>query len=678
VSSLDLERPAAPGRAAGGRAAWVAALAWLGRYALAPAVGAAVLALAFNGGSYSATIRDPIAVALWWALALGVAVSLWPLARTPRAALACGGLLAAFAALSAASIAWTDSQRALDSADRVVLYLGIFAVVVVMTRRRSARRWADGLAIGITAVGLVALASRLLPGVVHSPDLSGYFGGLTYLNYPLEYWNALAILVALGLPLLLSAAAGERPAWVRGLALAPVPALAGTLYLTSSRGGLVTAAVGIGVFVALTNRRGAAVRALALAGLSSAAAIVVLTDRPQLSNGPFGTHAAASQGRSAALLIGLICLLAGVIQATGCGISVTWPRLRLGRRAAQLMLVAGIVVLAAGVVAADPAKRIHDFQQPPASQAAQPAHGGSLGTSSHLFSGASDGRWQFWQAAVSEFRSHPLAGGGAGSYAAWWDRHGTISYVTGNAHSLYLETLGELGVLGLLLVLGVIAAAAFAAWRRWRAARGEDRATVAALAAVLAGFAVAAGIDWMWQMTVVGAVGIVAMALLTGPATEPAEADTATDWPRPSLSGPHGRRWRRIAVRGALVMGSLVLIAAEGVPFLAQTKISDSQNAAAAGRTATALHEARTAAQLEPWASAPHLQSALVLEGAGEFKRAELAIGEAIANSPSDWSLWLVASRIHREAGDLQAASRDHAQARSLNPRSPIFTTESG
>src|SRR5205807_250545 len=146
-----------------------------------------------------------------------------------------------------------------------------------------------------------------------------------------------------------------------------------------------------------------------------------------------------------------------------------------------------------------------------------------------LVSGASDGRWQFWQAAVSEFRSHPLVGGGAGSYAAWWDRHGSISYVTGNAHSLYFETLGELGALGLLLVLGVIAAAAFAAWRRWRAARGEDRATVAALAAVLAGFAVAAGIDWMWQMTVVGAVGIVAMALLTGPATDSTEPGLQTN-----------------------------------------------------------------------------------------------------------------------------------------------------
>ena len=61
------------------------------------------------------------------------------------------------------------------------------------------------------------------------------------------------------------------------------------------------------------------------------------------------------------------------------------------------------------------------------------------------------------------------------------------------------------------------------------------------------------------------------------------------------------------------------------------------------------------------------------------FNRAVLyqsqgAISQAIAKSPSDWSLWLVGSRIHREAGDLSAGSRDYAQARSLNPRSPLFS----
>ena len=684
ATSLELERSAAPERIQGERSSWMAALARLRPHVLTLAVAAAVLALAFHGGSYSAAIRDPVGVAIWWAIALGVAVALWPLARTPRTAVICGGLLAALAVLSAASMVWADSaERALDSADRVVLYLGIFILVVALSSRGSARRWANGLAIGITAIGLVALASRLLPGVVHSPDLARYIGSATYLSYPLEYWNALAILVALAYPLLLSAAASERARWLRGLALAPLPALAATLYLTSSRGGMITAAVAVAVFLALTNRRGPAVRALALAALASAAAIAVLTDRPQLTNGPFGTHTAASQGRSAALLIGLICVLAGVVQAGGCGVSVRWPRLRLSRRTVRLLLVAGVAVLAAGIVAADPAKRIHDFQQPPpnlVAQHAQEAQGGNLQsvqTGSHLSSGASSGRWQFWEAAVSEFRHHPVLGGGAGSYAAWWDRHGTISYVTGNAHSLYLETLGELGVVGLLLVLGAIGATAFAARRRWRAARGEDRATVAALAAVLAAFVVAAGIDWMWQMTVVGAVAIVVMALLTGPATGEANtgpADRQGAWPSPPLIGPAGRRWRRLAVRAALVTASLVLVAAVGIPFLAHTKISDSQNAAAAGSTATALHDASAAAKLEPWASAPHLQSALVLEGANRLRRAELAISQAIAKSPSDWSLWLVASRIRREAGDLSAASRAYAHAKSLNPRSPLFT----
>ena len=53
---------------------------------------------------------------------------------------------------------------------------------------------------------------------------------------------------------------------MRALALVPVPAMAAAIYLTSSRGGYATAAVGVLVFCALTDRRLSAVVATAIAG----------------------------------------------------------------------------------------------------------------------------------------------------------------------------------------------------------------------------------------------------------------------------------------------------------------------------------------------------------------------------------------------------------------------------
>ena len=90
-----------------------------------------------------------------WSLATGVAIGFWPRAKIPVAALAVGGLLAAFALWAALSTIWSASvERSINEANRAVLYLALFLLVVVSTDRgRDARRWIRGLAIGIVGVG---------------------------------------------------------------------------------------------------------------------------------------------------------------------------------------------------------------------------------------------------------------------------------------------------------------------------------------------------------------------------------------------------------------------------------------------------------------------------------------------------------------------------------------------
>src|SRR3954468_11779077 len=403
--------------------------------ALPAAVAAAVFGLAFSNGTYGVTARDSVAVAVWWLLALAIGTGAMPVARVPRPALAGGAALAGFVALSGASIAWSDSaERAFDEMNRGLLYLGIFTLVVVGARRASAARWSDGLAIGIAALGIFALAVRLFPHLISSANVSSIFPNDPRPSYPVNYWNGLAALIALGIPPLLRAATvGSRPL-VRALAIAPMPALAALIYLTSSRGGALTALLAAVAFVALTDRRTRAAVAVAVAGTGGALAVAVLHGRHHIVDGPLGSPQAASEGRSAALLIVVASAVVVVVHLLLQRVHVRVPRATEG--VAFVVGLAFVVGFTVGAVGSDPYKRFESFKQPP-----KEFTGGSY-TSSHLTSGASSGRWQFWDAAYHQFQSKPLTGGGAGSYQAYWAKHGTIEYFVKDGQSLYLHRLG--------------------------------------------------------------------------------------------------------------------------------------------------------------------------------------------------------------------------------------------
>ena len=62
--------------------------------------------------------------------------------------------------------------------------------------------------------------------------------GRERLSYPLNYWNALAALIAVGLPLMLQVATGARSIAVRALAAAAMPAMVLAAFFTLSRGGI--------------------------------------------------------------------------------------------------------------------------------------------------------------------------------------------------------------------------------------------------------------------------------------------------------------------------------------------------------------------------------------------------------------------------------------------------------
>lgn len=624
------------------------------RTSLAVTIGVAVtiFALGLDGGAFGLTTRGSLAIAVWWTIAVLAALGFGPRERVRRAALGTGGLLAAFVAWTGASIAWADSaERALTEFNRAALYLGVFVLAVMAGGRRLAPAWADGLAIGLTGIGLIALASRLFPDLLPEGELTEFLGTAeTRLSYPVNYSNGLGILVGLAFPLLLRGAiAHERALW-RGLFLAPVPALVGTIYLTVSRGGAATALVATAAFLVLTSRRWAAAGSTFVAGAGSAVVAAVIYDRDELVNAPF-EQVAEDQGRSAAVWIVLVCIAVGGLQAFGSSLlsRVPKPAPAIGWTVVVVLALAGIV----GVAAADPAKRFESFKARPTAAELEPER-----LESRLLSANSTWRWQYWEAAVEQFEEEPVVGHGAGSYAAWWAQHGSVRMFITDAHSLYLETLAELGVVGFVLLVGGFVAGLAGAFGALRSTDERQRITIAALVASLVAFAFAAGIDWMWELTVIALVGFTSLGLL---ATTPFLGCT----PALTSFAP--------AARAAVGVAALFLLVAQASPLFASLELAGSQAAAQRGDADVALERAHNANDLEPWAASPHLQLALVAEQTGDLSAARGSIIDAIERDRLNWRLWLVRARIETKAGSVSASRRSLARALDLNPRSPML-----
>jgi O-antigen ligase len=315
--------------------------------------------------------------------------------------------------------------------------------------------------------------------------------------------------------------------------------------------------------------------------------------------------------------------------------------LRAGYAAALLFAAAAAIVVALvhyGGPAGLSRKAYDSFTSPPVEVSA----GQSLNR--RLFSFSSNGRIDLWRIAVDEFERHPLAGSGAGTYEGVYLLHRTTSGKVRDAHSLYIETLGELGVVGLLILVAALLVPVVGA------VRARRQPLVPAALGVYVAYLFHAGVDWDWEMTGISLAALLCGAALVLATREPGE-------------------WRpvRPLVRGPLLVLTLAVCGFSFVGLLGNTAIASSQSAIVDGRWANAAAQARRALRWAPWS--PHGHQYL---GEAQFalgqKQAGLAnVRRAIAEDPNDWDLrWTLALLT---AG---TARRDATLAAlRLNPRSP-------
>ena len=608
------------------------------------ATAALLVAYAVDGGSYDIVARQEFGLLIWWALLVAAAAGLLPARRPGAPVVVVIFALAALALWTAASFSWSQSdERTLTELARVLHHLGLFLLVVVVAGRERWIAVAGGATAAAAIVCGLALGTRLAPGTFGVDKTARAFE-TNRLSSPLGYWNAVGAWTAMTTVLLLAWSAHARTAVVRALALAAVPAVLLTLYLTYSRASVADLVVGVVLIVLLARRRWTTALHT-LAGLAlGGTLILVVRSHPQIAD------FTGTAGRGQVLGAVVVAALAGAAVALAT-LRLGLDRVRLAPSAGRATFAAVGAIAALGLVVAaftviPPAW--HDFKQPyGATNTSDPAA---------RFSNLNSGRYQIYSSAISTFRANPLKGTGAGTFEFSWNGQGRTDEFLRDAHSLYLEPFSELGLLGGLLVLlftaGVIATIAAA---RRRVAEDEHAAgVVAGVGAACGAYLVAAGVDWMWEVTAVTALFLV----LAGTAGAVTLRDAAP------LRRP--ARW-------ALALVALACAAVMLPGLLSASELQRSSREVVRGDLPAAAAAARKAEQAGPWAASPHLQLALIDEQAGDLEGARAQLRAAGRREPTNWRVPFILSRVEAARGDAAAALKAYREARALRPRGAFF-----
>ena len=247
---------------------------------------ALVLYLALRGGGYDRVVYSEVGIAVWWVLLLGALVGVLPAARISARRLGCARPAVRLRCLDRARHHVVESaERSAAEAGRMAAYLGVFALALAAQDRDGLRRTINAVAAAIVLVGLLALLSRLHPAWFPPNDAAQRLPEVgNRLNYPLQYWNGLAALIAIGIPLVLTAALRARHLVTQALAAAALPAMALTAFYTFSRGGALAIGIGVLNLLALHPRRVALLPTLALSGAGAALLIGAATQRTALED----------------------------------------------------------------------------------------------------------------------------------------------------------------------------------------------------------------------------------------------------------------------------------------------------------------------------------------------------------------------------------------------------------
>jgi hypothetical protein len=629
---------------------------------------AAVAYAAFAGGAVALSDELWLQVGLALLAILAAAAWLGPGALRPAAspyAIAGLLLLVVFAAWIGASLLWSVTpDRTWEAVNRVLGYALVVATAILAgsSAPRAIERVAAGFLVIATAVAVWALAGKLFPGVVdHATQISR-------LRAPLEYWNALALLCVLAVPIAIRTATlrGLHARW-RILALVALLLLLSCIGLTYSRGAVVALVVAVVVLTAVGGPRLPGLAVLALGLLAAAPVLAFAWSDETLSTNarPLGEQI------DAGLQLGLVLALAAALLAiTG------WWLLRLEQRASwspvrsrQVWLTLAAVLLglaAGGVAVVATSERGLRGSIEHAADSFTEVERDPIYDPGRLLSTGSGNRWAWWSEAVGAASDEPVLGWGAGAFPVSRRLYREAPADVQQAHSVPLQWLADVGAVGLALGLAALALLFAAAAQRLRVLPSPREYDLAgALLAGCAAWAAHALLDWDWDIPGVTLPVLLFLGVLG--------ARRAADRPAAEVLFEEPRPVRPLALFCAGVLACAFIVSAV-LPGWADRKADDALDAAgdrSPARLEAAARDAELAADLDPLAVRPLFAAAAVAEARGRLLEARRHLLDAVERQPYSLEAWRRLTRVAVALADREGVQRASQRALELDPGDP-------
>ena len=404
--------------------------------------------------------------------------------------------LAVLVAVKGLSMAWTVSEaETIQELLRSSMYLAVFVLALAaLSSERQVAPLMDAAVLIASIVAGYGLLQKLRPVDYPVSSLDG-----VRVESTIDYVNTTAMVLGMGVVLALARIASMRNPLIRGLYAALVLACVVVLYLTASRGGIVSLGLGVVVLLALDKDRlqslanilllfvpaaGLIWRMQSLGGLLEAGA----SEQEKLSDGvTFGGY----------LIVALI--VAFVLQAVYAFLMGRYELTLLSRRfLAALAVGVTVLVVVAGIFLT--VNRYGGVGKAYETLVNNPANTENAGQ--RLTSLSLGFREDYWKVAWASWKQNPLTGTGAGTFQFTWLKERTSDSGVKQVHNLYLEQGTETGVVAFLALIGfsglLVGYTVRATLRS--GVTGDRRVLLAGLVSCLVVYLVSSVIEWHWYI----------------------------------------------------------------------------------------------------------------------------------------------------------------------------------